>query len=241
MAERTSPGKEDPGSRPAGVIMECGYRGEPGRRPAIEQAPAAGRGEHRWPVAVAIIVALGLHVALPARHRVPGWVVPVVLLVLLAVLITEDPGRTSRQRTWLRIVTGIVIAPRWSSPRAPRNVLSSPFHTWPRAAPISRTVPPAPQDTQARKEQRARGLLTVQAAVACSSARIRVPFHRASQASHPLHHPPWAGTAEGRIPGRSTDRVPDPRFPSYAQAGPAMVPAQHPAGLAQGAGACGDG
>jgi hypothetical protein len=154
MAEGTSPGKEDPGSRPAGVIMECGYRGN---RPAIEHAPAAGRGEHRWPVAVAIIVAVGLHVALPARHRVPGWVVPVVLLVLLAVLIAEDPGRTSRQRTWLRIVTGIVVALRWSSLRAPRNVLSSSFHTGPRAAPVSRTVPPAPQDTQARKEQRAAG------------------------------------------------------------------------------------
>jgi hypothetical protein len=200
MAEGTSPGKEDPGSRPAGVIMECGYRGEPGRRPAIEQAPAAGRGEHRWPVAVAIIAAVGLHIALPARHRVPGWVVPVVLLVLLAVLFAEDPGRTSRQRTWLRIVTGIGIALRWSSLCAPRNVLSSPFHTWPRAAPVSTTVPPGPAGHAGSEGTKGRGSLTVQAAVACSSARIRVPFHRANQASHPLHHPPWAGTAEGRIP-----------------------------------------
>jgi hypothetical protein len=28
--------------------MECGYLGEPGRRRAIEQAPAAGRGEDRF-------------------------------------------------------------------------------------------------------------------------------------------------------------------------------------------------
>jgi hypothetical protein len=40
----------------------------------------------------------------------PAWVVPVVLLVLLAVLIAGDPGRIDRQRTWLRVVTGIVIA-----------------------------------------------------------------------------------------------------------------------------------
>ncbi len=53
----------------------------------------------------------GLHVALPERYRVqPGWVVPTVLLALLAVLIVGDPGRIDRERTWLRIVTGIVIA-----------------------------------------------------------------------------------------------------------------------------------
>ena len=72
---------------------------------------AAERGEHWWPVALAILVVAGLHVALPARYRVqPGWVVPVVLLVLLAVLIAGDPGRIDRQKTWLRLVLGITIA-----------------------------------------------------------------------------------------------------------------------------------
>jgi hypothetical protein len=84
---------------------------KPARRPAIEPAPAAERGEHWWPVATAIIVVAGLHVALPARYRVqPVWVVPVVLLALLAVLIAGDPGRIDRQKTWLRAVTGVVIA-----------------------------------------------------------------------------------------------------------------------------------
>jgi len=84
---------------------------KPASRPVIELAPAAGRGEHWWPVALAIIVAAGLHVALPARYRVqPVWLVPAVLLVLLAVLIAGDPGRIDRQRTWLRVVTGLVIA-----------------------------------------------------------------------------------------------------------------------------------
>ena len=85
-----------------------------GRKPAAA-APAtpvqAARGEHWWPVALAIVVAAFLHVALPAKYRVdPAWVVPAVLLALLAALITGDPGRIDRQKTWLRIVTGAVIA-----------------------------------------------------------------------------------------------------------------------------------
>jgi hypothetical protein len=40
----------------------------------------------------------------------PAWVVPAVLLGLLAALIIGDPGRIDRQKTWLRIVTGAVIA-----------------------------------------------------------------------------------------------------------------------------------
>ena len=72
---------------------------KPAGRPAIELAPAAERGEQWWPVALAIIVVAGLHVALPARYRVqPVWVVPVVLLALLAVLIAGDPGRIDRGR-----------------------------------------------------------------------------------------------------------------------------------------------
>jgi hypothetical protein len=83
----------------------------PARDPVIELAPPAERGEHWWPVALAIIVAAGLHVALPARYRVqPAWVLPAVLLGLLAVLIVGDPGRIDKQKAWLRIVTGVVIA-----------------------------------------------------------------------------------------------------------------------------------
>jgi hypothetical protein len=85
------------------------------QRPAPEPGPGralpAGPGEHWWPIAAAIIVVAGLHVALPARYRVqPAWLFPTVLLVLLAVLIIGDPGRIDRQKTWLRIVTSAVIA-----------------------------------------------------------------------------------------------------------------------------------
>ena len=83
---------------------------KPADRPADELAPAE-RGEHWWPVALAIVVVAGLHVALPAEYRIqPGWVVPVVLLGLLAVLIAGDPGRIDRQNPWLRLVLGITIA-----------------------------------------------------------------------------------------------------------------------------------
>ena len=62
-------------------------------------------------MALAILVTAGLHVALPAQYRVqPRWVVPAVLVGLLAVLIIGDPGRIDQQKPWLRLVTGIVIA-----------------------------------------------------------------------------------------------------------------------------------
>ena len=95
----------------ARLIMKYGDRAEADwYRPAIELAPAAGRGERWWPVALAIIVVAYLHVILPAgTGSSPAWVVPAVLLALLAVLIAGDPGRIDRQKTWLRIVTGIVI------------------------------------------------------------------------------------------------------------------------------------
>ncbi len=84
---------------------------KPAARPPVESAGAAERGEHWWPVVLAILVTAVLHVALPAQYRVnPRWVVPVVLIALLAVLIIGDPGRIDRQKRWLRIVTGIVIA-----------------------------------------------------------------------------------------------------------------------------------
>ncbi len=72
---------------------------------------AAGRGEHWWPVATAIAVVAVLHLALPAKYQViPPWVVPSVLLVLLAALIIGDPGRIDRQNAWLRVTTDAVIA-----------------------------------------------------------------------------------------------------------------------------------
>ncbi len=62
-------------------------------------------------MALAILVVVGLHLVLPSKYRVnPGWVLPAVLLALLAALIIGDPGRIDRQKPWLRVTTGIVIA-----------------------------------------------------------------------------------------------------------------------------------
>jgi hypothetical protein len=72
---------------------------------------AAERGERWWPVALAMVVTVALHVALPAKYQLaPRWVLPVVLLSLLAALIVGDPGRIDRQKPWLRFTTGAVIA-----------------------------------------------------------------------------------------------------------------------------------
>jgi hypothetical protein len=78
---------------------------EPARPDGDEQ------GERWWPVALAIVVTVALHVALPAKYRVnPAWVLPVVLLGLLAAVIIGDPGRIDRQKPWLRITIGAIIA-----------------------------------------------------------------------------------------------------------------------------------
>ena len=69
-------------------------------------------------MALAIIVVVGLHVALPAKYRVnPPWVLPVVLLALLAALIIGDPGRIDRQKTWLRVTNRC----QPSRPQSPRR------------------------------------------------------------------------------------------------------------------------
>jgi hypothetical protein len=48
-------------------------------------------------VALAILVVVTLHVALLAKYRInPPWVLPAVLLGLLAALIIGDPGRIDR-------------------------------------------------------------------------------------------------------------------------------------------------
>ena len=82
----------------------------PAAPPPVTPDRAVEQGEHWWPVALAVVVTVALHVALPAKYRInPAWVLPVVLLGLLAALIIGDPGRIDRQKTWLRVGTGGVI------------------------------------------------------------------------------------------------------------------------------------
>jgi uncharacterized membrane protein len=67
------------------------------------QGPPGPGAEPRWPMTTAVLAATILYVGTPHRGRVPGWwVFPVVQLVLLGVLIAQDPGRIDRRSPTLR-------------------------------------------------------------------------------------------------------------------------------------------
>ncbi len=65
------------------------------------------RGEHRWPMAAAVLVAALLHASLPEPLRLQqaSWL-PWVVMGFLVLLIIGDPGRIDRRERWLRAVTG---------------------------------------------------------------------------------------------------------------------------------------
>ena len=62
-------------------------------------------------MAVAVLAAGVLHQLLPVGFRLsPRWMYPLFLVAFLLVLIVGDPGRIDRQRRWLRVTTGLMIA-----------------------------------------------------------------------------------------------------------------------------------
>jgi uncharacterized membrane protein len=69
------------------------------------------RGESRWPMAAAVLLAGLMRIFLPPQLRLNDarWVFLVLLVVLIVVLIVGDPGRIDRQATWLRVLTGSLI------------------------------------------------------------------------------------------------------------------------------------
>src|ERR1039458_2731020 len=83
---------------------------------APERAVAAPtphhKGEPRWAMAVAVLVAEALHVSLPSQVRSVGqvWIYPVIGIGLLLVLVIGDPGRINNRAIWLRVVTSLLIA-----------------------------------------------------------------------------------------------------------------------------------
>jgi hypothetical protein len=65
--------------------------------------PPRPSAEPRWPMATAVLAATVLYVGMPHRGRVPGWwVFPVVQLLLLGLLIAQDPGRIDRRSPIMR-------------------------------------------------------------------------------------------------------------------------------------------
>jgi hypothetical protein len=67
--------------------------------------------EPRWPMAAAVLAATVLFVGTPHRGRIPGWWVgPLLQLVLLGVLIAQDPGRIDRRSPTLhRLMVALLL------------------------------------------------------------------------------------------------------------------------------------
>lgn len=68
-------------------------------------------GEHRWPMALAVVVAIVLASLLPKSVRVgPGWLIPLVESLLLVALIVGDPGRIDRRSNVLRVLSIVLVS-----------------------------------------------------------------------------------------------------------------------------------
>jgi hypothetical protein len=77
----------------------------------LEEDAPPGRGEHRWPMALAALTAGVLHMLLPVDFQVGyTWAYPILMGTFLVLLISGDPGLIDRERRWLRITTGGMIA-----------------------------------------------------------------------------------------------------------------------------------
>jgi hypothetical protein len=77
----------------------------------VEQDAPPGRGEHRWPMALAALSAGVLHELLPDDFKLGyWWLYPLLMGFFLVVLIAGDPGLIDRERRWLRVSTGLMIA-----------------------------------------------------------------------------------------------------------------------------------
>ncbi|MDP9208150.1 MAG: hypothetical protein M3O65_06560, partial [Actinomycetota bacterium] len=70
-----------------------------------------GAAEPRWPMATAVLAATVLYVGNPHRGRVPGWwIFPVIQLILLGLLIAQDPGRIDRRSPALqRLMVALLV------------------------------------------------------------------------------------------------------------------------------------
>jgi uncharacterized membrane protein len=86
-------------------------------------------GENRWPVAAAIVVAIGLQLALPDRLALQSrWLLPSLELAMLIGLIIASPVRFNRESTALRVasltLTGLLsLANAWSATLLIRGLL----------------------------------------------------------------------------------------------------------------------
>ncbi|WP_395640220.1 hypothetical protein [Pseudolysinimonas sp.] len=79
------------------------------RTPSTVQA--AAKPEHRWPVALAISLALAVYLFLPDLFPgLPSWVIPAVALAAYIPLVVLNPRRLGRETSWSRgLGVGIAI------------------------------------------------------------------------------------------------------------------------------------
>lgn len=92
----------------------------------VQAVPAWARptaGEPRYPVIVAVIAAIGLQLAIPARLAIsPRWLLPAVEALLLLVLVIANPHRINKRQPILRVlslalVVVATVANIWSATR----------------------------------------------------------------------------------------------------------------------------
>ncbi|GAA0628515.1 DUF1345 domain-containing protein [Kutzneria viridogrisea] len=75
--------------------------------PAWRQRTAT---EHRWPVALAILLALGLQLPLPDKlNFLPSWLLPGLTTLLVVLVVAVNPGRVGRYERLERSI-GLVVA-----------------------------------------------------------------------------------------------------------------------------------
>jgi len=81
--------------------------GQAGRQHPPGAGPAWRRrtdGERRWPVAVAVLVAIALQLVLPARLGLrPKYLIPGLEAALLVALVVANPGRFTDRNRLLRL------------------------------------------------------------------------------------------------------------------------------------------
>ncbi|MFF5710027.1 hypothetical protein [Streptomyces sp. NPDC012756] len=97
--------------------------------PPERSSPHGPVGEHRWPMAAAVVAAMVLTLLLPDDLRLaPRWVLPAVEGLLLLALIAGDPGRIDRRSTVLRtmsiaLVGVLALSAVWSTVRLVDDIL----------------------------------------------------------------------------------------------------------------------
>lgn len=76
-----------------------------------EALVSPAKSEPRWPASLAVLVAAALNFALPAKYSMgPSWLMPVLVVLILAPLTIAAPRRVEREGRWQQILAIALIA-----------------------------------------------------------------------------------------------------------------------------------